>query len=230
MYLKYPLIGIDILFFNKLLCTYKEHCSLMRLLNDNKCKAIINAARREFILKGFKDASMRDIAHNSNVGLSNIYNYFKNKDEIFLAVVKPAKEALYIFIDQQHNEDNIDFDRMTTFYYQDEMIEVYINLIFRYKKELRLLLYGSDGSSLTNFRDSFTDYLTQVSIRHMNIVKKRYPEAQLMSNFLIHTLSSWMVSILGEIVTHNLSKQRTRIFFKELFRFEIAGWRGLIKV
>ena len=59
----------------------------MRVLKDDKYKSILRAARKEFILRGFKDASMRTIAKDANVGLSNIYNYFKNKDEIFLEIV-----------------------------------------------------------------------------------------------------------------------------------------------
>lgn len=202
----------------------------MRILKDNKHKAILYAARNEFIRKGFKDASMRNIARGANVGLSNIYNYFKNKDEIFVAVVKPAKDDLYSFIKQQHTEKNIDFNLISAFGYQDEMIENYIYLIDIYKEELRLLLFHSEGSSLRDFREAFIDYITRVNIDHMNIVKKHYPHARYMSDFFIRTLSSWMVASLGEIVTHKLGRHKIREFFKECFQFEIAGWREIIGV
>lgn len=202
----------------------------MRVLKDEKYNAILNAARNEFIVSGFKDASMRTIAKEANVGLSNIYNYFKSKDELFLAVVKPAKDDLYSFIRQQHTEENIDVDLMSTFRYQDEVVEAYISLIDKYRKEIYLLLFQANGSQLKEFKDSFTDYLTQVSVDHMRMVKKHYPHAQEMSDFLIHTLSSWMVTILGEIVSHDLNKHKIREFFKEYFKFEIAGWREIVEL
>ena len=202
----------------------------MRVLDNDKYQLILDAARNEFINKGFKNTSMRIVAKKAGVGVSNIYSYFEGKNELFLAIVMPAKKALYAFIEQQHTEENIDFTRMSTFCYQEEVVEAYISLIYRYKEEIRLLLYHSDGSSLANFRDVFTDYLTKVSNSHMAIIKRYYPQAKEISSFFIHTLSSWMVSILGEIVTHNLSKQKVRSFFEECFKFEIAGWRELVEI
>lgn len=202
----------------------------MRVLNDEKYEMIRTVARDEFIRKGYKEVSMRAIATRANIGLSNIYNYFKSKDEIFAAVVKPAKDELYFFIRDNHSEKDLDFNRMSTLNYQDEIIDQYIQLIDKYRDEFRLLLFHADGSSLKDFRDSFTDYLTRVSIEHMAMIKKHYPQANDVSDFLIHTLSSWMVTILGEIVAHNLEKERIRDFFKEFFRFEIAGWRHIIGV
>ncbi|MDR2038855.1 MAG: TetR/AcrR family transcriptional regulator [Bacteroidales bacterium] len=199
----------------------------MRVLKDDIYQAILKSARNEFIRKGFKDTSMRDIAKNAHVSLSNIYNYFKNKDEIFLAIVKPAKDNIFRFVEQQHTEENIDFNKMSTFHYQEETTEVYIQLLMKYKDELRLLLYHSEGSSMKNFRETFTEYLTQVSLKHMDIIKKHYPKVRHISPFFIHALCAFMVSTVGEIVIHNLSRQKIREFFGEYFKFEIAGWREL---
>lgn len=202
----------------------------MRVLKDDKYNAILKTARQEFIMRGFKDASMRSISKKAKVGLSNIYNYFKNKDEIFLAIVKPVKDDLFTFITEQHAEGSVDSNRMSTFGHQEEAIEYYINLVYKYKEELRLLLHHSQGSSMGNFRDAFTDYLTQVSYDYMELEKKHYPDVNAISHFFIHAMSSWMVNTLGEIVAHNLSKQKMREFFREYFRFEFAGWRELTGV
>lgn len=199
----------------------------MRVLKDDIHNSILIAARNEFISKGFKDASMRDIARSAGVSLSNIYNYFKNKDELFLAVIKPAKDDIFAFIDLQHSEKNISFHGVTSFENQEESVEAYIQLIDRYREELRLLLFHSEGSSLKNFRDNFTDYLTQVSINYMSLLKKHHPRVHDVSEFFMHALCSWMVSILGEIITHDLDKQKIREFFREYFRYEISGWREL---
>lgn len=202
----------------------------MRVLQDEKYDSILQAARSEFFKKGYAKASMRVIAAEAGVGLSNIYNYFGSKDDLFLAVVKPAKDTLYTFIKRQHNEDNINMDRLVSFRYQDEVIEEYIGIIDQYRAELRLLYFHSDGSLLKDFRDTFTNYLTQTSIEHMQMLKKAYPHVQHLSDFLIHALSAWMVTIVGEIIAHDLDKPRIRDFFKEYFKFEIAGWRELVGI
>lgn len=196
----------------------------MKVLKDEKYNCILHIARREFIRCGYKDASMRSISKESQVGLSNIYNYFKNKDEIFMAVVLPAKEKLFRFITERHTEKSIDFKKMSAFGHQEDSVEEYISLIDTYKEEIRLLLYHSQGSSLDNFRDALTDHITQVSHNYMELEKKHHPNAHTISRFFIHAMSSWMVSILGEIVTHDLDKQKIREFFGEYFRYGYAGW------
>ncbi|MDR0419783.1 MAG: TetR/AcrR family transcriptional regulator [Prevotellaceae bacterium] len=200
----------------------------MRTLKDDKYKSILDAARKEFINKGFKNASMRSIAKYADVSLSNIYNYFLNKDEIFLVIVKPAKDNIFSFVAEQHMEKHIDINRISNFDYQEKVIELFIQLLEKYKEELCLLLYHSEGSSMRNFRDILTDHLTTVNNDHMVLIKKHYPHAHDISPFFIHTLSAFMVSIVGEIITHDLSKEKTQDFFREYFKFEIAGWRELI--
>lgn len=196
----------------------------MRILKDDKYNSILHYARCEFFRCGFKDASMRTISKESKVGLSNIYNYFRNKDEIFIAVVNPAKEELFRFITQQHTEENIDFKRISAFGHQEEAIECYINLVCSHKEEFRLLLFHSQGSSMADFRDALTGHITQVSHNYLKLEKKYYPGANNVSHFFIHAMASWMVSILGEIVTHDLDKHQIREFFREYFRFGFAGW------
>ncbi|MFV0418363.1 MAG: TetR/AcrR family transcriptional regulator [Dysgonomonas sp.] len=199
----------------------------MRVLKDDKYKSILKAARKEFILKGFKDASMRIIAKDANVGLSNIYNYFTNKDEIFLEIVSPARDELFAFVKEKHTEKYIDFNFMSTLAYQEETVDVYIQLLMKYKEEIRLLLFYSQGSTMENFRETLTEYLTDVSNNHKAIVKSHYPQVHAVSSFFTHTLCAFMVSIVGEIVTHDMEKHKIREFFREYFRFQIAGWREL---
>jgi len=195
----------------------------MRVLKDDKYHSILHHARREFFRHGFKEASMRTIAKESRVGLSNIYNYFKNKDEIFTAVVKPAKEALFSFTTEQHTEEHIDFKNLSALGHGDA-IESYINIISTYKEEIRLMLYHSQGSSMGNFRDALTDHITQVSHDYRKLEKKHFPGSNDVSPFFIHAMSSWLVSILGEIVTHDLNKRKIREFFREYLLFNFAGW------
>ncbi|MDR2918396.1 MAG: TetR/AcrR family transcriptional regulator [Tannerella sp.] len=202
----------------------------MRVLKDNKYNSILQTARIEFINNGYKDTSMRIIAQKADVGLSNIYNYFKNKDDIYIAIVGPVRTELFTFVTQQHTEEKINHESIATFGHTEDAIEYYIGLIDKYREELRLLLYHSQGSSMENFRDEFTEHLTNISYEYMKFEKKHYPSAKTISHFFIHTLSAWMVSILGEIVTHNLSKPKIREFFQEFFQFEFAGWRGLTGV
>lgn len=66
---------------------------------EKKREEILNAAWAVFAEKGFSNARMDDIAKKGDIGKGTIYEYFKNKDELFLAlygnVCKQFHEAVF---------------------------------------------------------------------------------------------------------------------------------------
>ena len=83
----------------------------MQLKKDEIYTAILTAAQAEFDLHGFGGTTMRKIAARAQVTLSNIYNYFKNKDEIFSAVLAPLLQK--IEVGKQMLEKQFNFLRFT---------------------------------------------------------------------------------------------------------------------
>ncbi|MTI65287.1 MAG: TetR/AcrR family transcriptional regulator [Firmicutes bacterium] len=87
-------------FFNnvvKLLCnkidTYvdKRRGNLPKIVNyEQKKKDIINNALNIFIDNGYHNTSFGDVAKAGGMGRTTLYQYFKNKDEIFHYVIKHA--------------------------------------------------------------------------------------------------------------------------------------------
>ncbi len=57
---------------------------------EDRRQKIIDSAKSIFSEKGFSGAGLREIAENAEVSTGNIYNYFKNKEEIFNACLDPA--------------------------------------------------------------------------------------------------------------------------------------------
>ena len=54
----------------------------------SKEDAIIEAATRLFLSKGFSGVSMEEIAKGSSVAKQTLYSYFKGKDDLFRAIIK----------------------------------------------------------------------------------------------------------------------------------------------
>lgn len=60
---------------------------MAQVLKD-KCKlAIIDAAKKQFLEKGYKEASMRSIAKAANMTVGNLYRYFDSKEDISKYIV-----------------------------------------------------------------------------------------------------------------------------------------------
>ncbi|TAJ14864.1 TetR/AcrR family transcriptional regulator [Marinilabiliaceae bacterium JC017] len=63
--------------------------------NDTMRSSILEAARELFAKFGYKKTTMEDIAHALRKGKSSLYYYFKNKEEIFQAVIKMEEDILF---------------------------------------------------------------------------------------------------------------------------------------
>jgi AcrR family transcriptional regulator len=57
-------------------------------------EAIFAAAERAFGRLGFHDAKMADIAAEAGVAAGTVYNYFKNKDEVFASILQRGQERV----------------------------------------------------------------------------------------------------------------------------------------
>ena len=57
-------------------------------------KRILKAATTEFLEYGFEGASMRRIAENAGITAGALYKHFKNKEDMFSALVEPTINEL----------------------------------------------------------------------------------------------------------------------------------------
>ncbi|WP_217447633.1 TetR/AcrR family transcriptional regulator [Maribellus comscasis] len=194
-------------------------------------KIILQVARKEFIEKGFKDASMRNIAKDAKVGLSNIYNYFRNKDEIFREILSGLLSAMDKVMEEHNSPKYISVDIFSSEEYMRSQIDMFVKLIDNYKEDFKLLLFKSSGSSLGNYREEFIELQTQVGKEYIALMKEKFPTINGgVSDFFIHTMSSWWMSIIGELVMHDLSHRELEDFIREYMEFGTAGWKKLMQV
>ena len=149
-----------------LLCS--REIKLMQYPKDDIQKEILKAAEKVFLENGFPKASMREIAQEAQVGLSNIYNYFKNKDDIFCTVVRPVISAFERMLHEHHGRYGADIMEMYSTEYLRYVIEEYMTLIQKHRKLLVLLFFHAQGSSLENFKENFTE-------RSINPEKRNVP-------------------------------------------------------
>lgn len=66
----------------------------MQVKKQSALSDIVNAAREEFLVRGYRDASMRLIASAAGMSAGNIYKYFRSKRDLFLYIAEPQEERL----------------------------------------------------------------------------------------------------------------------------------------
>ena len=76
-------------------------------------EAILAAAERVFGRLGFHDSKMADIAAEAGVAAGTLYNYFKNKDEVFASMMQRGqKQVTTLFEAHPEVEDPIERTRL----------------------------------------------------------------------------------------------------------------------
>lgn len=73
--------------------------------NEQRIAQILQAALQCFLVKGFHQTSMRDIAQAAGVSLGNLYNHFPGKEAIILAVAVAESEELAPLMQQLVSAD-----------------------------------------------------------------------------------------------------------------------------
>ncbi|ADV43212.1 TetR/AcrR family transcriptional regulator [Bacteroides helcogenes] len=203
----------------------------MQIPKDDIRNDILQAAGKIFQEKGFLKTSMRDIAECARVSLSNIYNYFKGKDDIFRTVVYPVTRAFENMLHEHHGRRGVDILHMQSETYLRYVVEEYIDLIHRHRPLLSLLFFRSQGSSLEKFKEEFTDKSTLLVKDYFREMKRKHPQLDInVSDFFIHLHTVWMFSMLEELIMHKVSPEDTEKIVTEYMMFEITGWRELIKI
>lgn len=87
-----------------------SHIAPVEAEDDNaKRRQIVDGARLVFLARGFDAASMGDIAKAAGVSKGTLYVYFKDKDELFAAIVhgECAMQAEGVF-DFDHADHNVE--------------------------------------------------------------------------------------------------------------------------
>ncbi len=200
----------------------------MQIKKDEVENSIIKAAEKEFVEKGYKDASLRSISKSSGVSLSNIYNYFKSKDKLYQQILRPLLDSINsvkIFL-KNHSEDEDTF----SIEFHLEFLEPVVDFIDNNRNLLKLLLINSYGSSFENYFDDFTEWYTDLSISAMEKISMKKSEKPVRINrFVAHNLVAFWVQFLRESLMHDISREELLEYAKDLMSFTYSGWMGLLE-
>jgi AcrR family transcriptional regulator len=68
--------------------------SKQEIVSEFRCAEILAAARKVFATKGFRDATVDDIAAEAGIAKGTVYLYYPSKKEMYLAALKQGLEEL----------------------------------------------------------------------------------------------------------------------------------------
>jgi AcrR family transcriptional regulator len=189
----------------------------------NEIKArIIDVAREEFLDKGFEKASIRTITAKAQTSKSNLYNYFKDKDNLFRAVLEPTISEIETGLElaKQYNvQKEIEDYTLSS---QQLVIGVIGKFIETHTSEVKLLLFKAQGSSLEGYKyevlDAFTDNMAEWT--------KSIHTKKEISRLFIRTVCSFYLNVIEQLFIAGTPMDMAK-FMDEISLFVYHGWKSV---
>lgn len=132
-------------------------------------KKILENAKAEFLELGYKNASVASIARKSQIGVGNVYRYFKNKEAILDAIVTPVVERIKktLIADTDHNDVN---DHENILNIISEIMKEINDLSINYKEEIIIVLQGCETTKYFSIKE---EIICSLSFEIKKFIEKR---------------------------------------------------------
>lgn len=193
---------------------------MAQILKEKTRNSIIDAAKEEFLEKGYKDASLRNIAKKSGMTVGNLYRYFKNKEDINLQIVGPTLELIenmlskmtdnkvsfqaHVFNIKMNNTELIEtLDKLA-----DEMIDIYAD----HKIEFNILMMRSKlNDEITEW---FGNIVKTLICQNYNVVDNDIEIDSLSKAYAVSIFSGLRHLFLKEKLSYEQLKSIIRVYFR----------------
>jgi TetR/AcrR family transcriptional regulator len=149
-------------------------------------QAILEAAGILFAEKGFEAVSMSAIAKLANTSKPNIYHHFKNKDDLYLAIMKTAVQRSSGLLDALEEAPGTFKQRLATF------SEGHLDNIISHKRSSQLILREALSGGSERGREIAKYAVGEIFSRVVAMVEQGQKEAEFRSD-IDPTLAAFMI-------------------------------------
>lgn len=189
----------------------------MQVLKQEKQEKIIQAAKEEFLVKNYKVASLRSIAKKCGISVSNLYNYFPNKLELYNVIINPVKHYFQNIFGQF-----VDFEDDRGF--QDEkfidfVVEKFGFMLTIYGQEFIILMEAGQGTEYSDFKQHVINEITEHFMEH----------AEGNGNIkLMKIIATNFVNGMLEIAKMGLNRNEKTKLLKQFMTYHFTGFQELL--
>ena len=194
---------------------------------EGVAERIVDAAKREFLDKGYVDASLRTIAAEADTSTNSIYVRFGDKEGLFSAIVEPVLNEMterFIRIQERFHlmTPEEQAERMPK--YADGGTSELIDYMYEHLEEFRLLLDASYGTRFHNFVDELVRIEVEYTYKFMETVgySDKFGDAGTLK--LLHIVTTSRFESIFEIIRRGMSREEATEYIELLGRYHRCGF------
>ena len=192
---------------------------------------IHSAAMQEFLEKGFKSASLRNIVKKAGVTTGAFYGYYASKEALFEALVcEQYEHFIKLFQKAQQDFSNIPPEEQPKHLNDISgacMDEMFL-YDYRYLKVFQLILCHSEGTRFSKLIDEMVEIEIKGTHDYLTVLKNLGRPAPPIDEHLEHVLITGMFNTFFELIIHEMPIEKARHYLKEMRAFYTAGWMKIM--
>lgn len=191
---------------------------------------LLKIGKEEFLEKGFKDASLREIAKKAGYTLGAFYGYYDSKEALFEAIVGEPAEALYGYlVSGVESLEKLPEEAQTNEMENTSrsVIAKMLDLIYKDMSVFKLLFFRAAGTKYEDYLQRFIDLEIKSTYHFIEVIRKQGHSVQI-DDELIHILASAMFSGMMEVIDHDMRKGKAVGYISQLQTFYTAGWHKIL--
>ena len=192
---------------------------------------IHQAALTEFLKKGFKSASLRNIVKTAGLTTGAFYGYYNSKEELFEALVKRHYDFfINRFKKAQNDFAALPYEQQPTVMSDISGLCMFDMLHYAYDnlQECKLLLCCSEGTRFARLIDEMVEIEAESTHAYFRVLEKLRRPSPKIDPQLEHILITGMFHTFFEIIIHDMPLADAENYVKEMRLFYTAGWMKIM--
>lgn len=194
---------------------------------------IVAAAMKEFLQKGFEQASMKNIADCVGMTSAALYRHFDSKQAMFSALVKPAIDSLdewaknhvdssYEMIQNGNTDEVMDFENPFS---DSKMV---LDVMYKNPDAFRLLLNCSAGTEFENFLHDKIEESTEQMMATLDFCERLGNKVRKVKKDEMHMLVTSYVLAMVQPIEHNYPREDAERYLRTIQEFFTPGWKMIL--
>lgn len=201
--------------------------------NSETKKKIREVGKREFLKKGFKEASLNHIVAEAGFTKGAFYGYYADKAALFEDLVSSAAEGL---VNQFKAAQEVHFDLIPenqaaqSRELSTQYLRHFLDYIYEHFDAFKLILCCADGTKYENYIHDLVELDVARTEQYFTALRNRGKLKGDASPELHHMITSAYFTAVFETVVHDMPREKAVGYIEELAVFFNSGWDGLLRM
>ncbi len=189
---------------------------------------LMDAARQEFLERGFEKASMRSIGDRCGLTAAGIYRHCRDKEDLFDQIVQPYVRKIEEWV-AAHVARYVDaVNSGNKVAWRDSQVDMMREIIYPNMEDYHLLLSGSQGTKYENYLHDLTEQHQQELLNYLPMLRAKGNAVRDLDPKELHLLLTAYTTALFEPVIHNYSQEEALRCLETVEAFFLPGWKNLM--